>query len=175
MKRFLRLLLVLGLISAMAAAQETPRHLQKIYKVVFLIYELEDGKKINQRTYTLPVNTVDGNTRDSSIRVGTRVPITTGSSGNNTQVTYIDVGLNLDCNVTEQEGKFILHGSLDLSSFAMAEQGAGNLSKDNPVLRNIKQTFTTVVGPGVTTPVTSMDDVNSKKRLQVDVTVTKIE
>ena len=175
MKRFLRLLLILGLVSAMAA-QEAPKRLrQQVYKVVFLIYEVEDGKKINERTYTLPVNSVDGNPRDSSMGVGTRVPVTTATTGDKTQWQYVDVGLNIDCNVTEQEDKFIVHGSLELSSFALPDQGTDPRSGGNPVLRNIRQNFTTLVSPGKPTLVTTMDDINSKKRLQVEVTATRID
>lgn len=175
MTKFLRSLLILGLVSA-AAAQEAPKHLQKIYKVVFLIYEVEDGKKINERTYTLPVNTVDGNPHSSSMRVGTRVPVTTATSaGDKTQWQYVDVGLNIDCDVTEQADKFIVHGSMELSSFALPEQGSDPRSGGNPVLRNIRQSFTALVPPGKPTLVTTMDDVNSKKRLQVEITATRIE
>src|SRR5215472_17008156 len=99
MKKVLRLLLILGLVS-LVAAQETPKHVQKIYKVVFLLYEVEDGKKINERTYTVPVTSVDGNSRDSSVRVRTRVPVVTGTTGDNTVFQYLDVGLRIDCNVT---------------------------------------------------------------------------
>ncbi|HEY6348770.1 MAG TPA: hypothetical protein VI636_05110 [Candidatus Angelobacter sp.] len=172
MKRFLQLLLVFGFVSVMAAQEAPKGPSEKIYKVNFLVYEMEDGKRINERSYSMPVASVDGKPRDSSIRVGTRVPITTGGEK---QVQYIDVGLNIDCNVTEQGDRFILHGNLELSSFALPEQGADPRSGGNPVLRQIRQSFTTLVSPGKPTLVTTMDDINSKKRLQVEVTATRIE
>src|SRR5262249_26685731 len=160
-KKFLQLLLILGLVSAVAAQEAPKGPAQKIYKVVFLIYEVEDGKKINERTYTLPVTSVDGKPRDSSMRVGTRVPITTATStGDKTQWQYVDVGLSIECNLTEQEGKFIVHGNVDLSSFALPDQGADPRSGGNPVLRNIRQSFTTLVPPGKPALATTMDDVN---------------
>ena len=173
MKRFLQLVLVIGFASLLVAQDTPKRPIQKVYKVSFLIYELEDGKKINERTYSFPVNTVDGNPRDGSIRVGTRVPVTMGEK--QTQYQYIDVGLSLNCNLTEQADKFIINGSLELSSFALPDQGADPRSGGNPVLRNVKQNFTMLVMPGKSTPVTSMDDINSKKRLQLEVTATRIE
>ena len=174
MKKFLRFLLIFGLVS-LVAAQETPKHVQKIYKLVFLLYEVEDGKKINERTYTLPVTTVDNNPHDSSIRVGTRVPIETGTTNNNTVFQYLDVGLNIDCNVTEQDNKFIVHGDVELSSLVLPDQGADPRLPGQPDVRRIRQTFTTLVPPGKPTVVTTSDDVNSKKRLQVEVTATRIE
>ena len=171
MKRFLQLLLVCGLASVLTAQEAPKRPVQKFFKVSFLIYELDDGKKINERTYSFPVTTVDGNPRDGSIRVGTRVPITTGEK----QIQYLDVGLNIDCNVTEQADKLIVHGSLELTSFPLPEQASDPRIGVNPVLRNVRQNFTTLVSPAKATLVTSMDDINSKKRLQVEVTVTRIE
>ena len=174
MTRFLRLLLIFGLVSAVAA-QEAPRHPQRVYKVVFLIYEVEDGKRINERSYTLPVSTLDGSPRDSSMKVGNRVPMATAiTTSDQTVYQYVDVGLTIDCNLTEQEGKFIVHGGVELSSL-VTEQGANSPGGGNPVLRQVKENFTTLVSPGKPTLVTTMDDLNSKKRLQVEVTATKIE
>ncbi|HKE32303.1 MAG TPA: hypothetical protein VKD65_11310 [Candidatus Angelobacter sp.] len=175
MKRFFQLLWIFGLVSVMAA-QEAPKHLQKIYKVVFLIYEVEDGKKINERTYTLPVTSVDGNPRDTTMSVGSRVPIATaGTTGDKIQWQYIDIGLNIDCSVTEQEDKFIVRGGIVLSSLAIPEQGIDPRSGGNPVVRQVKENFTTLVPPGKPTLVTTMDDINSKKRTQVEITATRIQ
>ena len=175
MKKFLRLLLILGLVS-LVAAQEAPKgHVQKIYKVVFLLYEVEDGKKINERTYTIPVTSVDGNTRDSSITVGARVPIATSTTGDNTVFQYLDVGLKIDCNVSEQDNKFIVHGDVELSSIVLPDQGTGAHSSLQPVVRRIRQTFTTLVPPSKPTVVTTSDDINSKKRMEVEITATRLE
>jgi hypothetical protein len=169
--KFLRFLLVLGFASLLAA-QETPkRPIQKVYRLSFLIYELEEGKRINERTYVFPVTSVDGGPRDSSVRVGTRVPISMGEK----QIQYLDVGLSMDCNLVEQSDKFIVNGNLEMSSFALPEQGADPRSGGNPVLRNVKQNFHMLLTPGKATLVTSIDDINSKKRLQVEVTATRIE
>ena len=175
MKRFFQLLLIFGLVSVMAA-QEAPKHLQKIYKVVFLIYEVEDGKKINERTYTLPVTSVDGNPRDTTMSVGSRIPIATAiNTSDKTVWQYIDIGLNIDCSVTEQGDKFIVRGGIVLSSLAMPEQGTDPRSGGNPVVREVRENFTTLVPPGKPTLVTTMDDINSKKRTQVEITATKVE
>jgi len=171
MKRFLQFLLIVGCASMLVAQEVPKRPIQKVYKVSFLIYELEDGKRINERTYNIPVATMDGNPRDSSIRVGTRVPITAGEK----QIQYLDVGLSIDCNLTEQADKFIVHGNLDMSSFALPEQGGDPRSGGNPVLRNVRQTFNMLLSPGKPALATTMDDINSKKRLQVEVTATRIE
>jgi hypothetical protein len=175
MKNFLQLLMVFGFVVALAA-QETPHVATKykIYKVNFLVYELADGKRINERTYSLPVTSVDGNPRDSSINVGNRVPIAVKEEG---QIQYIDIGFTLECNVAEQNDKFVINSTLVLSSIVVPEQ-PGTESRGvggDPVVRQVKQRFTTLVSPGKPTLVTSIDDVNSKKRLQVEVTASRLE
>lgn len=175
MKKFLQVLMFLGLAAALATAQQTPAR-NKIYKVNFLVYELEDGKRINERTYTLPVTTMDGNPRNSSIAVGDRVPITVRVHEKEEEIQYIDTGLDLECNVTEQNEKFVVNSTITLSSVVALDQGGNQVrGGGDPVVRQIKQRFTTLVAPGKPTLVTSIDDVNSKKKLQVEVTATRLE
>ncbi len=180
MKKLLPLLLVFTFASILTAQERPPgkdasepprRPAQKIYKVNFVIYEQEDGKRINERAYSFPVNTVDGNARTGSVKVGTRVPILSGEK----QLQYLDVGLNIECDVTEQADKFIVHSELEISSFALPDQISDPRSGGNPVLRQVRQRFTTVVSPGKPAIATSIDDPNSKKRLQVEVTASRLE
>lgn len=181
MKKCLQFLLVLTFASialgqdtgTKADGSTTAQPLQKVYKVNFLIYELEDGKKINERAYTVPVMTQGGRPRDSSIKVGDRLPIMAKEG----QFQYFDVGLDIDCNVTEQGDKFIVSSNIEISSIVMPEQGHSDagVSSGNPVVRQIKQRFITLVSPGKPAVVTSIDDVNSKKRLQVEVTANRLE
>lgn len=183
MKKLLQFLFVVSVVFAasLLTAQETPKkdapeapRIHKFYKLSFLIYELEDGKKINERSYTFPAVT-EG--RRSSMKVGTRVPIVTKESQvqgeKETQFTYLDMGLDISCDLSEVADKLAINSSLDIVSLA-GEQGA-NTHNDAPVVRQVKQNFTTIVTPGKPALVTTMDDINSKKRMQVEVTATRIE
>ena len=177
MKRLCQLLFVLSFVSALVAQQATkaPEAFtapsQKIYKVNFVIYELEDGKRINERSYTIPINTVDNKSRTGWIRVGTRVPVTVKEK----EFQYLDVGLRIDCEVTEQAGKIILSSTIEISNFVLPDQNADPRSGGNPIMRNIQQRFVALLSPGKPSLVTSIDDINSKKRLQVEATVTRVE
>jgi hypothetical protein len=187
MRRFLQFFLAFALASVSLAQEpstkkDTPEFsqpLEKIYKLNFLIYELEDGKKINERTYMVPVVTVGGKARNSVFRVGDRLPVTTASLSSaqpERQIQYLDIGLSIECSVTEQADKFIVTSDLSISSVVLPEQGvAARPGGESPVIRQIRQQFTTIVSPGKPTLVTSVDDINSKKRLQVEVTATRLE
>lgn len=178
MKRVLQSLLALTLVAAGVAQEPSTkkessdtRPQQKIYKVNFLIYELEDGKRINERSYSLPVKTQEG--RPSTIKVGDRLPIMAKEG----QTQYFDVGLSIDCNVNEQADKVIVSSNIEISSIISPEQAGTEVphAGGNPVVRRVWQYFMALVTPGKPTLVTSIDDINSKKRLQVEVTATRLD
>lgn len=187
MRRFFQFFLAFALASVSLAQEpstkkdspEFSQPLEKIYKLNFLIYELEDGKKINERTYIVPVVTVGGKARNSVIRVGDRLPVVTAASAERpaeTQWQYVDIGLTIECSVIEQADKFIVTSDLAISSVVLPEPTSeARVGEGNPVVRQIKQQFTAIVPPGKPTLVTSIDDINSKKRLQVEVTATRLE
>src|SRR5690348_7932835 len=115
MKKLLQFLFVISAVFATSVlpAQETPKkdapeapRIHKFYKLSFLIYELEDGKKINERSYTFPAIT-EG--RRSSMKIGTRVPIVVKESQvqgvKESQVQYLDVGLDISCDLSEVADK----------------------------------------------------------------------
>lgn len=171
MKRLFQLLFVLMLAPALVAQEGAPRKVHRIYKASFVIYELEDGKRINERSYMLPVTSVDGNSRDSVLRTGTRVPVAVKEK----EITYVDAGISIICNIIEQGDKYILFTSVEISSVVPPDPGADPRAGSTPVLRTVRENSTTLVYPGKPTLVASVDDVNSKKRTQIEVTATRIE
>jgi hypothetical protein len=189
MKSILKLMLVLTLILPLAAQdkdtaknsqeqstkQEQPARKEAMadnaYKLVFNIYELEDGKRINQRDYAMVARTMEG---WSTLKIGTRVPIETAKKQGDVEIQYLDVGLEVKCIVREFMGKVQARMEIRSSSFAMPEQGAGS-SSALPVVRNTDATLSTFLIPGKPSVVASLDDVNSKKRIQVEVTATKLD
>ena len=159
------------------SAQEQPKKeisfYEPAYKLAFVTYELEDGKRINQRDYTMVVM-VQG--QRGILKVGTRVPITTGTAGGDKQFTYLDVGLEIRCQLREWEpGKIQAALDINVSSFALPEQGQNHDGLNQPIIRNTSLTVQPVLTPGKPTMIASIDDVNSKKRMQMEVTATKAE
>src|SRR5208337_3954869 len=76
---------------AAAARAEKPVH---AYRLDFSVNELEDGKKINTRQYSLNLNADDAN----EIKIGTRVPVDAGHD----TFQYIDVGTSIWCRIGER-------------------------------------------------------------------------
>ncbi|MBZ5547658.1 MAG: hypothetical protein LAO22_06785 [Acidobacteriia bacterium] len=168
--------------SGRVAAQETtsaakastaavePAH---AYRVDFSVNEVEDNKKINTRQYSLNLKSGDAN----EIKIGTRVPI----SGQGATLQYIDVGTNIWCRIKDRADETWLGNDVslsvrsDISNFARPNQ-EGGVARDNepPVLRQLKIDASTVAVLGKPMVIGSVDDPNSKRQFQLEVTVTKL-
>lgn len=185
MKKFLMLIMLFLAAGALIAQeeakkpQETPpkdvvakQAAMPTYKLAFSIYELQEGKKINQRDYSLLAQ-ADDRGAPNKLKIGTKVPIEAGSG----QITYADVGFDLECSAAERlNNKLAVWVEITLTNFAIPEQNTDpRTAGSRPVLRGVTQRLRTVLTPGRAQVITSMDDVNSNKRMQVELTATKVE
>lgn len=183
MKKLLMLIMTFLAVGTMAA-QDTTKSTEKpdkdvvvkkaavpTYKMAFSIYELQDGKKINQRDYSLLVDANDHGL--NTLKIGTKVPIDAGNGG----ITYADVGFELRCSAVETvNGKLAVGVDITITNFAIPEQNTDpRTAGSRPVLRGVTQRVGAVVNPGKPQILTSMDDVNSNKRMQVELTATKLD
>jgi hypothetical protein len=149
------------------AKQNDPAGAQKpvhAYRLDFSVNELEDGKKINSRQYSLNLNADDAN----EIKIGTRVPVEAGHE----QFQYMDVGTSIWCRIGERPDGIPLSVRADISNFAIPDQGTGHESR--PVVRQFKINASTLALPGKPMVVGSVDDPNSKRQFQLEVTATKL-
>jgi hypothetical protein len=140
---------------------EKPVH---AYRVDFSLNELEDGKKINTRQYSINVNSDESN----EIKIGTRVPVDAGHD----EYQYLDVGTNIWCRVEERPDGIKLSVRAENSNFATPDQVPGHEAR--PIIRQLKVSGSTLALLGKPTIVGSMDDPNSKRQFQLEVTVTKL-
>lgn len=196
MKVFARILFVLALTGTLLAQQPTkdaadqpvkdqPQKkevlagregmTENFFKLAFVMYELDDGKRTNQRDYMMIGRT---DNQPSSIRVATKIPIYTAVRGNDKEYTYTDVGLTIRCFLKEQvDSRMQLHCDIEMSSLVRPEQIAntiGHAGPEAPVMRTTRMDSWALLTPGKPTILTTVDDINSAKRLQIEVTATKV-
>lgn len=143
------------------AEREKPVH---AYRLDFSVNEMEEGKRINNRQYSLNLNADDAN----EIKIGTRVPVEAGHE----QFQYMDVGTSIWCRIGERPDGIPLSVRAEISNFAIPDQGTGHESR--PVVRQFKINASTLAIPGKPMVVGSVDDPNSKRQFQLEVTVTKL-
>ena len=148
--------------SAAAAERARPVH---AYRLDFSVNELEDGKKINSRQYSLNLNADDAN----EIKIGTRVPIDAGQG----TFQYLDVGTSIWARIGERSDGVALSVRAENSNLAVPTQG--QLLAERPVIRQLKINASTLALLGKPMIVGSVDDPNSKRQFQLEVTVTNLK
>ncbi len=187
MKILARLMLVFALVTTVLAQQpekgptdqpqkkDSTAHdsaqSDNVYKLVFLVYELQDGKRTNQRDYMMMAKSSG---HPASIRIGTRVPIYAEEK----KMQYVDAGLDIRCFVGDVAGGRVLADcEIGVSSFIQAEQagGSANVAPSAPVLRSTRTNSSSLLVLGKPTLIATVDDVNSTKRMQIEVTATKVD
>ncbi len=142
------------------------------YRLDFSFLELEDGKKINTRRYTLDLTAGTQN----QLKIGARVPVSSGTNSaipsNNFQ--YMDVGTTIWANLAvEGEGELRLDVKSDVSNLDL-NSGHDHNGASPPVVRQIQIGGTTLLVTGKPILIGSMDDPNSNRQFQLEVTATKL-
>ncbi len=145
----------------------------KFYRLEFVVKEVDGGKVLNTRTYSITVST---DPRDSStqIRAGGRVPIQTTTAGP-TSIQYLDIGVNIDCsNVKEVDRGLSLRVSADISSVPSEPAASTTGPPLPPTLRQNRWAAMTIVPLKKPTLIFSSDDPTSKRQMQLELTATSI-
>lgn len=177
-------LLLMGVaIVPWTAAQETAKEGETqlkpsdSYKVVFSVSELENGKKINSRSYAMLIRAEAAPkfTGMKNLRIGSRVPYSTstgtGTVSNNIQ--YQDVGMNIDCRLMPMgNGNVAVDTNWEYSTVADGQEAAHAVL--GPVFRQVRSRIDSVVPLDKPTVLAEMDDVASTRHYVFEVKVTKI-
>jgi hypothetical protein len=148
-----------------SASKSTPEaeKATNAYRLDFSVNEIEDGKKINTRQYSMNLNAEDAN----EIKIGTRVPVEAKQG----EFQYLDVGTNIWSRIGERSNGLALSVRAEISNFALPDQ---QTQMARPVLRQLSIKASTVAQLGKPMIVGSVDDPNSKRQFQLEVTVTKL-
>jgi hypothetical protein len=146
------------------------------YRLDFVIKEVDDGKVINSRSYSMIVEASDRlGWGKGVVKSGNRVPVATGSKDGNTQIQYIDLGANIDATLSALEnGGLILNSSIEISAVAANEPQSAQ-SLPDPVIRQMRAEVSSEVFPGKANQIAALDDVASKHRFIIEVTPTKLK
>lgn len=183
MHKFSKLFLLV-LLAAVAAAtanaqSPSPPTPLKHYKVDFVVKEADStGRIINSRSYSTILAATNQND-PNQIRSGNRVPIrvTSGESAESGKgkdsIAYIDVGVNIDCRyVQEIDQRLAMKIKAEISSIPAGTDLNSGL---DPVIRQFQWNADVLIAPGTPTNIFSSDDVNSKTKVQVEVTATPVK
>ena len=141
------------------------------YRLDFTIHELEDGKKINSRQYSMNLDSGD----QSEIKIGTRVPVEVKQG----EIQYLDIGTSIWCRLRDRADHIawltndvMLTVRSELSNFAIPDQQGQSM---RPAIRQMKIDSSAMVTPGKSAVIGAVDDPNSKRQYQLEVMVTKLK
>jgi hypothetical protein len=149
--------------AAVAGAQEKPKPADAIsfgtpIKVQVVMSEFDGDNRISNIPYTLTLRAgaTDRSLDMTSLRVGIRVPVSMGNpKGEGNQITYQDVGTNIDCSAQESGEKgYILQITAERSSFYSQETGVKDYAPvavgqpSQPIMRQFRSRFVTELRDG---------------------------
>jgi len=141
------------------------------YRLTYTITELDGTKRVGTQHFSLTVN---ADSRDSQVKLGSKVPIITGSydTGHplepaNIQYQYQDVGLNITARVREFATGVEVFSKLEQSS--VAEEKAPPPLNSDPVIRQATLQNTALLTAGKPVMLGSLDVPGSTRHLDIEV------
>jgi hypothetical protein len=147
-----------------SGAARPPAAQATAYRLDLSINELDDGKKINMRHYSMNL-TDDSGTKE--LKIGTRVPVEPEQG----KFQYLDLGTYISAKMYMNQSSLTLDVRVEVSSLASADQA----TRGQPLVRQMVLSGRTLVVPDRAMVIGSVDDPNSKREFQLDVTATKIK
>ena len=140
---------------------------KKIYRLTYTVTEMDGSRKIGVQHFALIV--VSGGR--TVMKEGSRVPVVTGAyaPANSTQksdVTYLDVGLNVDASIDGYVDGVRLRCKIELSSVAEQQSGVG---MQDPVIRQTLLEGVSILTQGKSLTLGSLDVPGSTRHLDIDV------
>jgi hypothetical protein len=165
----LTLALVFGGLAARGQTNAVPNSVQagsKTYRLTYTLTETDGGKRVGTQHFAMIV--VSG--RKTALKQGNRVPLVTGtvstSGGPQTQVQYLDTGLNIDASIEESGDGVKLNTQVEQSSIAEEKSGLGT---QDPIVRQTKLEGTSILTAGKPLILGSMDIASSARHLDIEV------
>jgi len=148
-----------------SSEQQSPEKQESACRLDFSLNELEDGKKINVRHYSM--NLTGGAYKE--LKIGTRINVETETG----KFQYLDVGTSIHSRIDGKPDWPILDVTAEISNFAVPDQGARGGA--NPLLRQMVISGSTLLLFDKPMVIGAVDDPNSKRQYQLEVTATKIK
>jgi type II secretory pathway component GspD/PulD (secretin) len=146
---------------------------KKIYRLTFTTAETDGGKRVGVQHFAMVVAAG----QRTVMKQGSKVPIATGSynaSGNTgaqTQITYIDVGMNFDVNLDELANGVRLRSKVE--QLGIAEQTSG-VGVQDPIIRQSLLEGTSFLTLGKPLVLGSIDIPGSTRHLDVEVVMEQV-
>jgi type II secretory pathway component GspD/PulD (secretin) len=143
-------------------------HPKHAYRLTYTLNESENGRRIGVQHFSM----VALLGQRIVLKQGDKVPVLTGSynteqKAEQTQFTYLDIGMNFDSTLDEFAHGLRLRSKVEQSSVA-AEAATGKMA-DDPIVRQSLLEGTSVIVPGKPLMLGSIDVVGSTRHIDIEV------
>ena len=154
---------------------------RETYRLEYTITEMEDGKQLNARSYSVMCEDRGSPTR-GVLKVGSRVPVVSGVAAHGdspnalqAQFQYLDVGMNIDARLdVTASGDLTLQSDVDMSSVANGDRPT-QVDFNPPVIRQLRVSSFNAITVGKPVVISTADDVASHRQFQIQVVATKLK
>lgn len=147
------------------------------YRLDFSFNELEGGKKINNRHYSIDLTAGS----QDEVKIGTRVPIATGETSSSplpAQFQYLDLGTSIWALLRDASDELQLEVKSEISwtkhENVDIDPRASHSTFTPPIVSQIKINGSTLLTIGKPLTIGSVDDPYSNRQFQLEVTATKL-
>ncbi|HLI76573.1 MAG TPA: hypothetical protein VKV02_06465 [Acidobacteriaceae bacterium] len=155
----------LTLIESLLKELDRPKH---TYRVTYTLAESDAGKRVGVQHFSMVV--VTG--QRVQLKQGDKIPVATGSYGKDkasqeTQFTYLDVGVNLDTTLDQFANGLRLRSKVEQSSVSPVRQTIADV--DEPIVQQSVLEGTSVIIPGKPLVLGGIDIVGSTRHVDVEI------
>ena len=128
---------------------------KKAYRLTYTIKEIDGGKEIGTRHYSVIVTSG----AKSELKQGNRVPVSTGnhdkeSAGTSSEVQYVDLGLSIEATLDKYSDGVRVRSKIGQSAVAEERSGFG---VQDPIIRQTALDTTSTIEPGKPLVLGSLD------------------
>jgi type II secretory pathway component GspD/PulD (secretin) len=151
-------------------------------KIVVTLLRYEGEKKVSSLPYTLSVNAIGGNQSQANLRMGTQVPIPSGTMlatapakdapKQINSFSYKEVGTNIDVNVRPTDGERF-RVDVTVSDSSVLEDKAQ--PKGTPSLRNFSAANSVVLKDGQSAQFSTAPDKVTGEIVKIDVSLSVVK
>jgi hypothetical protein len=152
------------------ANESTPETAPKTYRLTYTITHSEGTKQLGVQHFSM---TIIAKRRSANVRLGSRIPVATGpnpsqsgaSAQGQSQIQYVDVGLNIDAGVQEYPIGVEVFSKVEQSSLADEPSGLGS---SDPVIRQGTLQTTALLTLGKPVMLGSLDVPGSTRHMDIE-------
>ncbi|MGC1781650.1 MAG: hypothetical protein WA708_03935 [Acidobacteriaceae bacterium] len=152
------------------AERDAQRTVPGAYRLIYTSTEMDGSRKAGSQHYAI---VLDADAPSAKLRIGTRVPIATsqayGNVPNQQQISYIDIGLEIDARLRQYANGLELRTAVEQSELDTQKSGT-----PDPVIRHTRLESSVLLNEGKPVILGTLDTPGSTHSIEIMVELTRL-